>query len=166
MPTEPQFAHRLMKLTHITFKIGTTTITNVWQNIKHQVISLYFMSVVECWILWAGKSYWRGRRVSTVDLLVLTSLDKLLVKLKILFTFLTKDATLMRRSTVLILPPQLVFPAVGIIGSWSLNCLFFAIHLINDWCTYAVNSPIFNTYFHEQQGGRKIGEQLAQFFEK
>jgi hypothetical protein len=31
--------------------------------------------------------------------------------LKILFTFLTKQATLMRRPSVLSLPPQLVFPA-------------------------------------------------------
>ncbi len=37
-------------------------------------------------------------------------LDQLLFLLKILFTFLTKQATLMRRLTVLSLPPQLVFP--------------------------------------------------------
>jgi hypothetical protein len=46
-----------------------------------------------------GKSYWTGR-LSTVDLLVLTSLEQLLFKSKILFTFLTKQATVMRRSTV------------------------------------------------------------------
>jgi hypothetical protein len=50
-------------------------------------------------------------RLSTVNLLVLACLDKLLFILKISFTFLTKQATLMRRSTVLRLPPQLVFPA-------------------------------------------------------
>ncbi len=57
----------------------------------------------------AGKSYYRGR-LSTVDLLVITSLDELLLDLTILLTFFTKKATLMRRSTVLSLPPQLVFP--------------------------------------------------------
>jgi hypothetical protein len=34
--------------------------------------------------------------------------------MKILFPFLQKQATLMRRSTVLSLPPQLVFPGLGI----------------------------------------------------
>ncbi len=53
------------------------------------------------------KSYWR-RRLSTVDLHVLTSSDQLLFILKILFTSFTKQATLMWRSTVvtvLSLPP-------------------------------------------------------------
>jgi hypothetical protein len=58
----------------------------------------------------AGKTYCGGR-LSTVDLLVLTSLDLLVFILKILFSFFTKQATLMTRSTVLSLPPQLVFPA-------------------------------------------------------
>jgi hypothetical protein len=44
-----------------------------------------------------------------VDLLVLTSLDQLIFILKILFTFDTKQAILIRRSTVLSLPLQLVF---------------------------------------------------------
>jgi hypothetical protein len=57
----------------------------------------------------AGKSYWR-RGLNTTDLLVLTSLDQLLFILKILFMYLTKQATLSRRSTVLSLPCQLVFP--------------------------------------------------------
>jgi hypothetical protein len=52
-------------------------------------------------------------KFSTVDLLVPTSSDKLLFKkLKILFTLVAKQATLMRRSTVLILPLQLVFPGL------------------------------------------------------
>jgi hypothetical protein len=34
-------------------------------------------------------------------------------KLNLLFTFLTTQATLIRWSTVVILPPQLVFPAIG-----------------------------------------------------
>ncbi len=56
-----------------------------------------------------GKSYWGGR-LSTDDLLVLTSLDQLVFILKILFSFFTKQATCMRRSTALSLPLQLVFP--------------------------------------------------------
>jgi hypothetical protein len=61
------------------------------------------------WMIGAGKSYRRGR-LSTVDLPVPTSLDQLLLILKILFTYFTKQATLMRRSIVLSFPPQLVFP--------------------------------------------------------
>ena len=49
-------------------------------------------------------------RVSTNDLLVLTTIDELLFISKILFTFVTKQATLTRRSTVLSLPLQLAFP--------------------------------------------------------
>jgi hypothetical protein len=41
--------------------------------------------------------------------LELTNLDKLLSILKTLFTFFAKQATLMRKSTELSLPPQLVF---------------------------------------------------------
>jgi hypothetical protein len=40
----------------------------------------------------AGKSYWRGR-LSTVDLLVLNSLDQFLFTLKILLTFLQNKLT-------------------------------------------------------------------------
>jgi hypothetical protein len=40
-----------------------------------------------------------------VDLLVLNSLDQLLFIMNILFTSFTKQATLMRRLTVLKLPP-------------------------------------------------------------
>jgi hypothetical protein len=49
--------------------------------------------------------------ISTVDLLVQISLDQHLVILKISFTFVTKHTILMRRSTVLSLAPQLLFPA-------------------------------------------------------
>ncbi len=49
---------------------------------------------------YAEKSYWRGR-LSTLDLLVLTSLDQIVYILEILFSFFIKQATLMRRSTVL-----------------------------------------------------------------
>ncbi len=57
----------------------------------------------------------RGGRLSTIDLLVLTNLDKLVFILTILFSFFTKQVTLMRRSTVLSLFPQLVFPGWPII---------------------------------------------------
>jgi hypothetical protein len=49
-------------------------------------------------------------RLSKVDLLLQSSFDQLLFRLKIFFPFLTKQHTLMKRSTVLSLPPQLVFP--------------------------------------------------------
>ncbi len=55
------------------------------------------------------KSYWRGRRFSTVDLLVLANLNQLLFTLKISFTYFIKQATLMR-STVLSLPPSVSSP--------------------------------------------------------
>jgi len=62
-------------------------------------------------LLKPGKTYWR-ERVNTVDLLVLTSLDQLLFTLKILFSFFfTKQAPLMRKSIVLSLSLQLLFPA-------------------------------------------------------
>ncbi len=70
-----------------------------------------------------GKSTKR-ERLSTVDLLVLTSLDQLLFILKILFSFVTKQATLKRRSTVLSLPPYLVFPVYA-------HILFTCIPLTN-----------------------------------
>ncbi len=50
-------------------------------------------------------------RNSTVDLLVLACHDKLLFILEILFTIVTKQATLLRRLTVLSLSLHLVFPA-------------------------------------------------------
>ncbi len=55
--------------------------------------------------------YWRGR-LCPHDLLVLFSLYKLIFELKILFTCVTKQATLMRRSTVPSLPLQLEFPGL------------------------------------------------------
>ncbi len=69
-----------------------------------------------------GKSHWKGKLstvyllvlpvdllVLTADLLVLTSLDQLLFVLKILLTFFSRQATSMRRSSVLSLPSQLAF---------------------------------------------------------
>jgi hypothetical protein len=58
-----------------------------------------------------GKSHLRVR-ISTIDLLVPTSLDQLLLKMKILFMCFTKQTILMRRSIVLSLPLQLVFPGL------------------------------------------------------
>jgi hypothetical protein len=70
------------------------------------------------------KSYRRGK-FSTVDLLVLTSSGQLLFILKILLTFLTKQATLKWGSTVLSLSLQLVFPGLAI-GACIIN-LFMAV---------------------------------------
>jgi hypothetical protein len=50
--------------------------------------------------------------LSTVDLLVLDNLDELLFIMNILFTFITKQATLVR-SVVLSLPLQPVLPGWG-----------------------------------------------------
>ncbi len=63
--------------------------------------------------------------VSTVDLLVLARKDLLLLILKILLAFLTKQATLMRGSTVLSLPPLLVFPGLAIWIPKDNNCFLF-----------------------------------------
>ncbi len=49
-----------------------------------------------------GNSYKRGR-LSTVDLLVLTSVDQLVFILNTIFNFVTKQAILTRRSSVLFL---------------------------------------------------------------
>ncbi len=57
----------------------------------------------------------RRERLSTVDLLVLTSSDQLIFTLKISFAFVTKQATLRRRSSVLSRPLQLAFPGSAII---------------------------------------------------
>jgi hypothetical protein len=54
------------------------------------------------------------RRLSTVDLLLLTSFDQMLFILKILFTYVTKYVALMRRSIVLNLLLQLVFPGFSL----------------------------------------------------
>ncbi len=48
----------------------------------------------------------KGERLSTLDLLVQTSFDQVILMLKMLFTFFTKQAILIRGSTVLSLPLQ------------------------------------------------------------
>jgi hypothetical protein len=55
-------------------------------------------------------------RLSTIDLLVLTGLDQLLFQLKTLFSYITKQAFSIWRSTELSLPFQSVFP-----GPWLDN---------------------------------------------
>jgi hypothetical protein len=66
----------------------------------------------------------RRGRLCTVHLLVLTTLDQLLFILKALFTSFTKQATLMRRSTVLSLPLQLVSPDKTVGASNPLDSFF------------------------------------------
>ncbi len=65
----------------------------------------------------------------TVDLLELTSLDKLIFKLKILINFITKHFTIMRRSIVLSLPFQLMFPAH--FATWIMLGLMIRMFLYN-----------------------------------
>ncbi len=67
------------------------------------------------WSKRGGQLYWardilRNGKAQYGWPLVPTSLDELVFHLKFFFTFLTKQANLMRRSTVLGLPPQLIFP--------------------------------------------------------
>jgi hypothetical protein len=77
----------------------------------------------------------RGR-LSTVDLLVLTSLGQLLLILKIWFTLFTKHATLMRRP----------FPSVSILcPNWLPTSLLGYTRLNNDW--YPTNKKLkYNKY--------------------
>jgi hypothetical protein len=65
----------------------------------------------------AGNSYSRGR-ISTVDLLLLISLDQLIFRLIKRFTFNINQAILRRRSMLLSLALQLVFPGQGEIYTW------------------------------------------------
>ncbi len=92
-----------------------------WPHSTNRIIS--FGIVLHRWSR-PGNPYWRGR-LSTVDLLALTSLDQQLFTLRILFTFFTNQATSTRRSTVLSLFPQLVFPAKA--GRVARYCWWFPI---------------------------------------
>ncbi len=60
-----------------------------------------------------GSPYRKGR-LSTVDLLAPTSLVQLIFMFKILLTFVTKQAALIRRSSVQSLALQLGFPGQSI----------------------------------------------------
>jgi hypothetical protein len=53
-------------------------------------------------------------KLNTVNLLVLTGLDQLIFYIEDIYLFI-KQGTLMRKSTVLNLPPQLVFRGLGFI---------------------------------------------------
>jgi hypothetical protein len=83
---------------------------------SHKILHFDVMS----WSIWPwpGNPYWMGS-LSTVDLLVLTSLCLMLWIHHTLFTFFTifillsLFTILMRRSTVLSLPLQPVFPALA-----------------------------------------------------
>jgi hypothetical protein len=57
----------------------------------------------------SGNPYWRGS-LSTVDLLVITNLDQLLLIMQTFFYFLSKRALIIGRSTVLNLPLLEEFP--------------------------------------------------------
>jgi hypothetical protein len=89
------------------FSIADTIFTDVCKNWTlchckyHNILGIAKLS--------AGNPYWRGR-LNTVDFLVRISLDWLLLKLQTFF--ITKQATLMRRSSVPSLPLQLVFRAL------------------------------------------------------
>jgi len=53
--------------------------------------------------------------------------------LKILFSIFTKQATLMRRSTVLSLPPQLLFPASAALSAQlEISGLHYKNMILND----------------------------------
>ena len=79
-----------------------------------------FVSLLLAWLVIPGKPYWRGR-LSTVDLLILTSLDQLIFILKVFIGILKKQVTLMRRSNVQSHPFQLMFPG------YSYNILLFKV---------------------------------------
>ncbi len=66
-------------------------------------------------IMLSKEALLKGRLI-TVDLLIRTSLDQLLLILKISFTLFTKHATLIRRSTVLRHPLRLVFHVLGVMA--------------------------------------------------
>ncbi len=82
------------------------------RSFDRQVLGLFYDTAM------AENPYLR-ERLSTVDHLVITSSYQLISKLKILFTVAIKQAALMRRSTVLSLSLQLVFPGCGY--SWQVS---------------------------------------------
>jgi hypothetical protein len=82
-----------------------------WSNVS-TIISQHILMASHSIRFYPRKPKWRGG-LSTVNLLVQTSLDQLLLQLKILFTYVTIQPNLMRRSTVLDLPLQLVFPVLS-----------------------------------------------------
>ncbi len=73
---------------------------NVWSICDQSLPDAF---IVRNKLIMPAKSYW-SVRLSTVDLLVTTRLDYVLLILKLLFTIFIKQATLMRRSTVRAFP--------------------------------------------------------------
>ena len=67
---------------HLAYRCNTTQPSDYGTWLRHSTLYSYPTHTYK-----PGKTNWRGR-LSTVDLLVLTSLDQLLLKLKTLFTFL------------------------------------------------------------------------------
>ncbi len=72
--------------------------------------TVLILSLQLVFLVCIGREVLLKKKLSTVDLLVLPILDLLLYILKLLITFFTKQATLVRRSNVLNLPLHLVFP--------------------------------------------------------
>jgi hypothetical protein len=80
--------------------------------VQETFLQLHFKKFqIFCRFISPGNPYWKGK-LSTVDLLALTSLNQFILILKILLTFVSKQATLMKRSTVLSHPVQVVFPGL------------------------------------------------------
>ena len=104
-PSSDVFACDAFPLARLTHLPAPPSLYNIWW-----VNNVMFHLKVRLLPSWpypqAGNTNWR-RRLSTVDHLVLTSLDQLLFILKILFIMDAKRATLMRRSIVLSIPPPL-----------------------------------------------------------
>ncbi len=97
-----------------------------WHNLN--IFEMSLKNSIVAWNSWKlrlapGKPHWRGW-LSTVDHLVATSLDQLLLILQTLFTFFTKQVNSIRRPTVLNLPLQLVFPACPIIVDTWIASIF------------------------------------------
>ncbi len=91
------------------------------------------------WLLGGMEPGTLTKGYSTVDLLVLISWYQLLLIKQLLFTFLQNQAALMRRSTVLSLPLQLVFPG------WSYQQ---SVHLNMKSMILLLKSSYTKTFFH------------------
>ncbi len=91
-------------------KVGKLLLLWEWLCLSKLCLSqtCFVIDMEWCWNKQTRKPYWR-ESICTVDLRVLSSLYWLLFILQTYFTFFTKQATRMRRSTVLSLPLQLIF---------------------------------------------------------
>jgi hypothetical protein len=109
--------------------VPTATVVSKWRYIIH-FFAIFFDSVTVAsgfeprphYCTLRGNPNWRWR-MSTVDLLVLTCLNHLIFKVKLLLTLLTKPATLMGRSTVHWAFP---FSQCSLLGLfWLISCIVF-----------------------------------------